>query len=148
MGDGPQLRLRFQRLDEAQCPIVGLVDHDASVNHHDDPSGCPTVGGCPLRIEGQGKDGHVECRRLADAGRQVDQSRPLPFGVHLGEQFVLPGEGRVAVNRLVVVDKVGGRQTEVRAAFVTAMSDVAAYVPGCLVSRRAHWVPPTGAQSP
>ena len=78
----------------------------------------------------------------------VDQSRPLPFGVHLGEQFVLPGEGRVAVNRLVVVDKVGGRQTEVRAAFVTAMSDVAAYVPGCLVSRRAHWVPPTGAQSP
>lgn len=102
---GSRLRLHERPCDPLR-PLVGVVHHQPPVHHERDAHRRPALGAL-VRIERQVEHRHVDGRRLAGAGRQVEHARPLAFpGDPFGKPR-LPREGRVAVHGLEEAGKVG-----------------------------------------
>jgi len=87
---------------------IGVVDHQAPVHHQDDPQRRATH--LAVRLQRQVEHRHIQRRRLAGAGRQVQHVRPAVLARELLDEPLLPRKWGIAVNGTKEGRKVGRGQ--------------------------------------
>lgn len=106
--DHDDIGARHQRATKCSAALGDLIDDDAPVHHHRNATRAPAILGFVLYVKRQREEGDVDAGGLADAGRQVEHTRPAPLLDDLLKQALLPRKGLpAAVNGSVEGAEVG-----------------------------------------
>src|SRR5690606_3061586 len=81
--DDDAVLARHQRGQKLATALGDLIHYYAAIHHHRDAPWAPSLTGVVLRVQREREERHVDTRRLAHTGRQVEYTRPRLVGNNL-----------------------------------------------------------------